>query len=55
VDDPEKKIIDLHPREWRADIPNKREPFFGSGAQEWLWYLIGLTITLTAVHLFFRG
>ncbi len=32
----DRKEIDLPPTEYRADIPNKREPVFNAGGLEWL-------------------
>ncbi len=45
------KQIDLDPREYRADIPNKKEPILGDRWQEGVAYFIGLAISFIAIHL----
>lgn len=44
------KVIELEPTEYRADIPNKREPIFGSGALEWAVFIFGWVMVASAVH-----
>jgi hypothetical protein len=46
------KNIDLEPTEYRADIPNKKEPILGPRWKEAVAYIIGFTIMVTVVHLF---
>lgn len=46
----EPKTIELEPTEYSADVPNKREPIFGSGAREWAVFIAGWLIIATAVH-----
>lgn len=44
------KEIDLPPTEYAADMPNKPEPVFGSGALEWGLFIASWVIVATAVH-----
>ena len=44
------EVIDLEPTEYRADIPNKREPFFGNGALEWGAFILSWVAIASAVH-----
>ncbi len=44
----EKPVTNLAPTEYSADIPNKREPFFGSGAAEWGMFIVGWMIVASA-------
>lgn len=45
--------LDLLPNEWKSDDAREKpkEPFFGSGAWDWLWYVLGFTVvSLTVRH-----
>ena len=46
---PRRKQIDLKPTEYEVDVPNKREPFWGSGAMETglqvlVYVIVGLAV-----------
>lgn len=44
------KVIELPPTEYRADVPNKREPILGNGALEWGVFILSWIIVATGVH-----
>jgi hypothetical protein len=45
------KQIDLEPQDYRASMPNKKEPILGPRWKEAVMYIIGFTIMVTIVHL----
>lgn len=47
----DKKSIDLGPQEYRASIPNKREPILGPRWKEAVAYIVGFTIVVAVIHL----
>ena len=49
----EPKTIDLPPTEYRADIPNKKEPIFNEGGILWLISTILVPVLIgVALHYF---
>jgi hypothetical protein len=42
--------IDLPPHEWKSEREKPREPFFGDGLPSAIAWLIGFSITVTAVY-----